>query len=464
MDQLNLTRAETLDRFWETLEPQPLLDKKSLDAFYAEELNAFRGEDNVPLLELALKRAYGGRFFRAFLAGHSGCGKTTELARLSERIKATYRTVRFSAKNELHSTNAKPFDVLILMLIRLAEEIAKPEAQGGLGWTPPDRLIQKVLDWFGKDVSTVLTKTDVSVSASAGAGVDGGSLWAIALGVFGRVKGEAKFASERKREFVEYRIQRLPELIELANEMFDACNQQLKQRQGREWLFLGEDFEKLLDSGMPEAFFVKEAPVFSELRTHLIFTIPIDLAYSGDRVKLPFEVHKIYDTPVYTSTYDPAPGREALRRMLKRRINLDLFESNQLDRMLVASGGHLRDLFLLIRESADKALLSDPPSPKIADEHASKSIQKFRRGMVLNQGVGPNDEHKITWQDRAERLKKVYKQEPGFDAPDEILHTLLRSRAVQEFNGVGRFAVAPLMVDILIKRGHLAPASPGGLL
>ncbi len=83
-------------------------DKKSLDAFYAEELNAVRGGDNVPRLELALKRAHGGRLFQAFLAGHSYsyCGKTTELARLSQRIKATCRTVRFSASNELKHRTA----------------------------------------------------------------------------------------------------------------------------------------------------------------------------------------------------------------------------------------------------------------------------------------------------------------------------------------------------------------------
>ena len=150
--------------------------------------------------------------------------------------------------------------------------------------------------------------------------------------------------------------------------------------------------------------------------------------------------------------------------MLAKRINLDLFELNQLDRLLVASGGHLRDLFLLIREAADTALLSEPPLATITNDHASRSIQKSRRLMLLNQGSGPNDKNKVTWQQRADRLKKIYDKEKGSDAPDEILHTLLRSRAVQEFNKEGRFAVAPLMVDILIKRGHLAPGSPGGLL
>lgn len=183
-----------------------------------------------------------------------------------------------------------------------------------MGWAPPDRLIQKVLERFAKDVSTTTTKTDISASASAGAGVDGDSLWAKALGVFAKVKAEAKFASERKHEFVEYRISRLPELIELANEVFDACNLQLKQRDGQEWFFLGEDFEKLLDGGMPEVFFVKEKAVFKGLSTHLIFTIPIKLAYSSDGLGLPFEVYKIYDTAVYTAR-DISPRWPSMARI-----------------------------------------------------------------------------------------------------------------------------------------------------
>ena len=127
-------RAETLDRFYETLELRPLLDKTGLNAFYYQQLNKVRGADNVPLLQQELNRSHGGRFFRAFLAGHSGCGKSTELARLSAAVSGKFRTIRFSAKDEMHPSSAKPFDVLILMMIRLAAEISKSTQDGGLAW------------------------------------------------------------------------------------------------------------------------------------------------------------------------------------------------------------------------------------------------------------------------------------------------------------------------------------------
>ena len=458
------SKAETLDRFYETLELRPLIDPSGLAAFYYQELNDVRGDDNVARLAQELRRAFGKRHFRAFLAGHSGCGKSTELSRLGSEVKSQFRVIRFSAKDEMHPSSAKPFDVLILMMLRLGEEIAKPQAQGGLGWKPSASLSRKVLDWFATEEVSAKTSLDTNASLAAGAGIDADSLWAKALGLFGRLKGEVKFASQREKKVIDYRISRLPELITLVNDFFDACNDELKQRHQQEWLFLGEDFEKLLDSSIPQTFFVKESQVFSSLRTHLIFTIPVDLAWAERGVTLPFDAYLIRDTPVYDKDNLPDRGRDALKALLDKRINLELFEAGQLDRLIVASGGHLRDLFLLIKEASDLALLATPPSLVIRRPDATKSIAKLRQEVTLRLGESPYDPSPIPWAIRAEKLKKIHAQDADAKVPDAALHALLRARAVQEFNGVGRFAVAPLVVDILIKQQVLTPDAPGGLL
>jgi len=451
----------TLDRFYETLQVGALSDAESLKAFYYEGLNEVRGEDNVARLELDLGRSFGGRHFRHFLAGHSGCGKSTELSRLADKVKTRFRVIRFSAREEMHPSSAQPFDVLILMMLRLAEEIAKPVSLGGLAWTPPDRLAQSVLDWFAEEKITNTSKREINASVEAGAGIDGDSVWGKVLGLFGRLKGEVKFASQREKQLVERRFARLSDLIQLANDFFDVCGTELKERCGQEWLFLGEDFEKLVDSGIPKKFFVKESAVFSDLRTHLIFTIPVDLAWSAQGVSLPFLVRTILDTPVYTEDNQPDAGRNALRALLARRINLECFEPGQLDRLIVASGGHLRDLFSLINDAADRALLAS--ATLIRRQDTTSAIAKLRQEVTLRLGESPYDPEKVTWGERVAKLKAIHAREPDARVPDAALHLLLRARAVQEFNGAGRFAVAPLVVDILFKQGHLA-GDPGGLL
>jgi hypothetical protein len=457
-------RATSLDRFYDALDPRPLTTAEGLGAFYYKELNQVRGGDKVPRLQLELTRSFGGRFFRAFLAGHSGCGKTTELTRLAENVSGKFRVIRFSAKDEMHPSSAKPFDVLILMMIRLGEAIAKPEAEGGLGWEPDEDLSRRVMDWFAVEKSMVKTALGVGASVEAGAGADGDSLWSKALGLFAKLKGEVKYSSNRETEIVTLRSSRLPELIALVNSFFDACNGELKRRQGQEWLFLGEDFEKLLDSRLPMAFFVKESAVFSSLQTHLIFTIPVDLAWAGSGTSLPFRVFQILDTPVYSADYGDDEGREALRALLARRIDLDQIAPGQMDRFIVASGGHLRDLFYLIREAADLAVLDQPPEARIQANHAARAIATLRQEVLLRLGDDPYDQAPIPWARRAERLVALHGREPKADVPDAILHSLLLARAVQQFNGEGRFAVAPLVVDILKKQDFLPPGSLGGLL
>ncbi|MBY0506561.1 MAG: hypothetical protein K2X03_21760 [Bryobacteraceae bacterium] len=421
---MSTVKAETLDRFYETLEPRPLIDSDGLATFYYQELNDVRGDDNVARLAQELGRAFGRKHFRAFLAGHSGCGKSTELSRLASTVSSQYRVIRFSAKDEMHPSSAKPFDVLILMMLRLGEEIAKPQAEGGLGWQPNASLSRKVLDWFASEEVSTKTAVDTSASLAAGAGIDADSLWAKALGLFGRLKGEVKFASQREKKVIDYRISRLPELIALVNDFFDACNDVLKERHKQEWLFLGEDFEKLLDSSIPQTFFVKESQVFSSLRTHLIFTIPVDLAWAERGVSLPFVTYLIRDTPVYDQDNRPDRGRDALRALLNKRVNLALFETGQLDRLIVASGGHLRDLFLLIKEASDLALLANPPAAAIRQPDATKSIAKLRQEVTLRLGDSPYDPAPISWTERAEKLKKVHEQAADAKVPDAALHAL----------------------------------------
>jgi hypothetical protein len=60
------------------------------------------------------------------------------------------------------------------------------------------------------------------------------------------------------------------------------------------------------------------------------------------------------------------------------------------------------------------------------------------------------------------RLTAVYDGAPDSDVPDPVLYSLLRGRAVQEFNGECWFGVHPIVVDILKEQAHLKPQDPGG--
>jgi len=462
-----LKPAQSLDDVYKTLSPEPLLKPEQLKAFYRSEVNQVRGDDKVARIALALNRASGGNYYKAFLMGHSGVGKSTELSRLVQRVEKTYRAIRFGATTELDPANFKPFDVVLLMMVEVASRTAKPVDKGGAGQRPSDARLQEIWQWFATETNKHSEATRIGAEVAAGAGVTADSWWAKALGLFGSIKGEIKYASDRKKEIVEYRLLRLRDLVDVANRLLDECNSLLKQRTDQEWLYIGEEFDKPdIPVAQVESLFLNYANIFRDLRTHLIFTIPITLGYSQQAVRLPFagdRVFSIPDTPVFSLDHTVhAAGRQAIGAVLEVRVAPHLFEDGQMMRLIVASGGNLRDLFSMVSKAADNAILRGSSNGKINHADADFAINEMRTDYVRRLGDSPFDKEQIAYEQKAQRLLRIYHADPKASVPDSVLFSLLRSRAAQEFNGQAWLGVHPLVVDILKAQDLLAASAAGG--
>ena len=458
--------AEPLDEIDTTLTPDPLLTPEKLKKFYREELNAVRGDDKVARLQNGLKQAYKKeKPYKAFLMGHPGVGKSTELTRLIERVKGTFRVIRFSATREIDGLNFKPFDIVLIMMAEVAERTAKPIGEGGAGKRISDALLEKIWDWFATETETQTQATQKGAEIAGGLGVPGDSFLAKTFGLFATLKGEIKYSANREVTKVQQRLNRLSTLIEVANQLLNECNDYLLAEVHREWLFVGEDFEK---PGIPvaqtENLFLEYSNIFNELRTHLIFTLPITLGYGDRAAMLPFardRVFSIPDTPVFRPDHTSHDdGRSALTAVLEARVSTELFEEGQMMRLIVASGGNLRDLFSLITYAGQTSLIDNPPRPKINPSDVDAAIAnqtKLYRGLL---GESLRSGGAISYETKADRLVKLYQQDPNAQIPDTVLYSLLLSRAVQEF-GDNSFGVHPIVVDILSSQGRIGHAVKG---
>ncbi len=403
--------------------------------------------------------------------GHPGVGKLTELTRLVEEMRDRFRAIRFYVTKDLDPGSFKPFDVLLLMMIKVVEETGKPVSDGGVGLKPPQGLLREVETWFAKEEATVTESRKTEVQESAGIGPAADSLWHKVLGLFANLKGEFRYAADRNIKKVEYRLERLSDLIELANKLLDECNRLLRDATGCEWLFVGEEFDRpSIRPVLVEDIFLSYSNIFTEIRTHAIFTIPIGLVYSEKSPQLPCPRNRIYivpDTQVFDRGHQEfRAGRAALREILEARVSPRLFGPGQMKRLIVASGGNLRDLFGMVNQAADRALLRPAAKGKIGKVDADRVINELRTDYRGRLGVGPFDVAELTYAQKAERLVAIYNQAPDYDVPDPVLYSLLNARAVQEFNGDRWFGVHPLVVDILKAQGRLkAPEGgkvPGG--
>jgi hypothetical protein len=461
--------ATSLEDVYKTLSPEPLLTDQEIQAFYRFSLNEVRGGDKVASMALGLERSWGAYFYKAFLVGHPGVGKSTELTRLIERLDGRFRAIRFQVTKDLDPGNFKPFDILLLMMIKIVEDTARPVDDGGAGSAPSEDLLKAVVDWFAEEETTVTESRKTAFEASAGIGPPATSVWQKVTGLFVTLKGEMKFAADRSKKTVEYRLLRISSLIELVNKVLTDCYERLRSANNREWLFIGEDFDRAgIPTRLVEDFFLNHANVFKDIQAHTIFSIPIGLVYSERAPQLPCpsdRIHIVPDTPVFDRRHQASKdGRAALQEILVARVSSKLFERNQMKRVIVASGGNLRDLFVIVNQAADSAILRRAAKGTIGKTDVDRAINALRTDYERRLGVGPFDVAKLTYPEKAARLVAIYDQDPLAQIPDPALYSLLSARAVQEFNGERWFGVHPLVVDILVAQGRLNASEEGKVL
>jgi hypothetical protein len=348
------------------------------------------------------------------------------------------------------------------MLVRLAEEANKMKV-APLGGMLSERLFSDIKQWLGTEQVKESRTETTAVGVEAGAGVKGDSLWAGLLGLFASAKAEMKYGADRKTETVEYRLQRLPDLVDLCNRVIDACNQTMLDKTGKEWLLVVEDLDKTVISPRELAdLFTQYGNVFRDLRISMIFTIPVWMAYSSEAVRLPFDRYMIHDTPVYDRKHSPHErGREAVQAVLEARVSPALFAEGQMARLIVASGGNLRDLFAMVLDAGEGALARNRKASRIEPDDARAAINNMRVEYLWRLGQSPYDVQ-IPYPDKTAKLLAVYNDVPDNGVPDAVLYSLLRGRAIQEFNGDRWCGVHPLVVDILKEQQHLKPQDPGG--
>jgi hypothetical protein len=214
----------------------------------------------------------------------------------------------------------------LLMLARLAEA-ADRLRMAPLGGLISERLVSEIEQWFGTELVKRSRTESTAAGVEAGAGIKGDSLWAGLLGLFASAKAEMKYAADRKTETVEYRLQRLPDLVDLCNRLIDACNQRLLEQTGREWLLVVEDLDRTgISPQQLQELFIQYGTVFDDLRVNMILAIPVWLAYSPEANRLPFRPCMINDTPVYDHKHAPhETGRAAVQAVLEARATPSLF-------------------------------------------------------------------------------------------------------------------------------------------
>lgn len=309
--------------------------------------------DVIPKMQRAIEWSAGQSV--QLLSGFRGCGKTSELVRLTHLLQENGARVVYLDIEEFFNTR------LPLEAARFPIALA-----AGFALAVERDLTEPVADRF----VTFLKRVRPSLAASvgvAGAKVD---LRAV-------VKDNNDFAAEADKAFRDNRGSLREEFHAFFKSLVDGVSL------GRDVVFIvdsidhwrgsAEQFDAVRES--VEATFTELAEDLRIPNLHVIYTVPLYL-----------------DVPAFATRYDIVnikladragtafhPGRDAMRQVLTRRApgeDVDrLLAPPEAMRLIESSGGHFRDLLRLTRE----VILGAPSLPTTA-QHLARAESTLRTG------------------------------------------------------------------------------------
>ncbi len=285
------------------------------------------------------------------VTGQKGSGKSTELHRVRERLVKQNVFVSFQDGQFVESlgSDITASDILYFAAEQLVTDLtAAKVVSAGAAWTG-----------FWNSLKEPLSKLGVDLKGPGGVGI-GLSL-----------KNETSRRSEIRKLFDAHRSRFVetvnreilrPALVQLLEANFTSI---VLIVDGLGDIPLRSIDDELLTAGTNhEQIFIEQGDELKGLGCDVVYTFPIELAYNGLKLgnQAGGEAQELGVIPIRDRARqaDPA-GHAALRSMLTRRaahceIDLDgLFSGAEVERLIDASGGHIRTLFELTQAAINRA-------------------------------------------------------------------------------------------------------------
>ena len=445
MTNQRIARTEAFKTFAAALKDRPLDPGKPEDAkWYVETLHLetdANGTVRDPIRKLARKieRAEGGRHVWLY-TGNIGTGKSTELRRLKGLLKeAGHIPLLADAADYMHlQSPIEISDFLISISAAFAVEAGKLLGSN------------EVEEGYWRRIKNVLTGTQISVTeATASAALpDLGEL---------EIKAAIRLDPTYKQRLQAHLQAHLSTLVKEVHALVEDIAGKLRNNQHfgehAKIVLLFDNMERLRGSG------AAADTVFTSLRR--MFT------QFHDMLRLP-EIQVVYSVPPYLGRLEPqlyavfgdatfcsltyahvfkftqgrreidTDGVKQLRELVARRYPdwESLLPEAELNRLIMYSGGNLRDLFRFI--SAVLLELEDDVAPSAAVEYVLAHVRRSLEWIVDQDG------------ERLKTIARTKQLQRGSQAEmDAFVRDMETGRVLMYLNGEEWYDVHPLLWDTL---------------
>lgn len=284
-------------------------------------------------------------------SGHVGCGKSTELLRMSRELHSPdrYWVVQVDVLDLIDLHDARYSDIWLAIVQAFMAGLQKD------GIELPDIVVNRFRNWFDERVLSNDSIREYAAEVRAEAGVEAG----IPL----IAKFLTKFTSSIRtgstyRETLRTVVQNTyGEFVDSLNLLIQAATESLqRQGKGQRILFAVDGTDRLKGDDW-RRLFVDEANQLTLIDAIVVYTAPLALMTSGHRLDL-FEYLKLPMVKLrdFDTGEQRAPAYSAMREMLLKRCHVSLFDSvHTLDALVDYSGGHMRDALRMLAYASVEA-------------------------------------------------------------------------------------------------------------
>lgn len=368
-----------------------------------------------------------------FLAGMRGSGKTSELAKIANKLhhSEAFFCVTCNLDEGLDLNDMEYMDIVIFQLERLFEELqeAKVEIETSI--------IASLQNWFServREVNNAIKKEDgFEVEITAGT-----PSFLSFLGITAKVKSNLLGSKENAQKIRTVFKNNFSDFARQFNLFVEEVNLELRQtKTAKELLFVVDGIEKAASLDIRKKIILEEANRIRLINANTIFTLPIELM--PERQKL-ISFSTVVSFPfVKIRERNGEIVEEAVLRFVEftnKRIDEKLFDSPETVRKAILTGGGSPREYLRILEYAN--MFADDDAEVITLEALEKGIRKL--AAETSQYVSTSDLEKLKTLKQSNEEGKVM----PFDADWQ---DLLEKLIILEYNDGTYKRVNPIVEE-----------------